>query len=570
MEEEAEGGVDDADEDGRWSFLSLCAQGCITHPHSRDHVLSVIVPAFSFPVSPLTQLTGLGLLQPTQGKGIVIPARVRGSKGKASLDLSTQTTMTTTTGISSPAGGSEDPATAAAPETTTTMTATNEGSSPAPESGSATKKKRGAGDDWAKSKDDVENGDSDDMAEESTGSGEFRRADAETLSKRRIVKARRPPGMEGGGDGSPAAAAAAAAGGEDKPAVANPFAAISLTGAKPAAAAGGGGVFGSGFPKMTAASILGATGGGGGWGSTAAKEGDMVRPGTGPGLGSAPFGFAAYKLNPFQSAAPSAGTGASSSSFVSSPSKRKPPSELVAASEASSQSQFGKPATASQGGEDEEEGGGCGGGGSPLGGGEEDLEAEPNVTFDVPKVQGLKDASYKPLTGEEGETCVLQLRSKLYRLTEVKTKEGSAAGGGGGEGGGGGGGASSSSPAPRRDWVETGVGQAKVLVPQSRDGSSSAPARVVMRREPGTSVLINTLLKEPVGVAKHADKALRLTCLDEGGVPSTFLFRFKTTDEMEQMLGEIESQLAIAAGPGTEAGAGGEAAEGKEGEAEAV
>ena len=481
--------------------------------------------------------------------------------------------MTTTTGISSPAGGSEDPATAAAPETTTTTAATNEGSSPAPESGSATKKKRGAGDDWAKSKDDVEDGDSDDMAEEGTGSGEFRRADAETLSKRRIVKARRPPGMEGGGDGSPAAAAAAAAaGGNDKPAVANPFAVISLTGAKPAAAAGGGGggVFGSGFPKMNAASILGASGGGGGWGSTAAKEGDRVRPGTGPGLGSAPFGFAAYKLNPFQSAAPSAGTGASSSSFVSSPSKRKPPSELVGASGASSQSQFGKPAIASQGGEDEEEGGGVEGGGSPLGGGgEEDLEAEPNVTFDVPKVQGLKDASYRPLTGEEGETCVLQLRSKLYRLTEVKRKEDSAAGGGGG--GGGGGGASSSSPAPRRDWVETGVGQAKVLVPQSRDGSSSAPARVVMRREPGTSVLINTLLKEPVGVAKHADKALRLTCLDENGVPSTFLFRFKTTDEMEQMLGEIEGQLAIAAGPGTEAGAGGEAAEGKkEGEAEAV
>lgn len=288
----------------------------------------------------------------------------------------------------------------------------------------------------------------------------------------------------------------------------------------------------------------------------------MVRPGTGPGLGSAPFGFAAYKLNPFHSAAPSAGTGASSSSFVSSPSKRKPPSELEGAFKASSQSQFGKPASAaSQGGEDEEEGGGGGGGGSPLGGGEEDLEAEPNVTFDVPKVQGLKDASYKPLTGEEGETCVLQLRSKLYRLTEVKMKEDTGAGGGGGGG-------ASSSQAPRRDWVETGVGQAKVLVPQSRDDNLSAPARVVMRREPGTSVLINTLLKEPVGVAKHADKALRLTCLDEGGVPSTFLFRFKTTDEMEQMLGEIESQLAIAAAPGTEGGA--EEEEGKkEGEANA-
>jgi hypothetical protein len=161
------------------------------------------------------------------------------------------------------------------------------------------------------------------------------------------------------------------------------------------------------------------------------------------------------------------------------------------------------------------------------------VEAEPNVTFDVPRVQGLKDSSYKPLTGEEGETCVLQLRSKLYRLTEVKGEEGGAGG-------------ASSASAARRDWVETGVGQAKILVPLTRDADATVPARVVMRREPGTSVLINTLLKEPVGAAKHAEKALRLTCLDEAGVPSTFLFRFKTGDEMEQMLEEIEKQLDVA------------------------
>ncbi len=396
------------------------------------------------------------------------------------------------------------------------------------------KKKRGAGADWAKTKDDVSLGSGDEEDDEGMGSGEFRRADAETLSKRRIVKARRPPSMEGQSSGAGEE--------EDKPAAANPFASISLTAPKPpspASSSGGGGggaaVFGSGFPKVNAASILAGGGGGGGWGSAATDkgEGEMVRPGAGPGLGSAPFGFAAYKLNPFQAAA-----APSSSSFVLSPSKRKPPSELVGMAEGGGGSQFGKAAATAdeEGGEED---------GSPAG--EEDLEAEPNVTFDVPKVQGLKDASYKPLTGEEDETCALQLRAKLYRLTEIKPKD---------EGAGGGGGGSSSSAPPRRDWVETGVGQAKVLVPSARTTTATAPARVVMRREPGTSVLINTLLKEPVGVAKHADKALRLTCLDESGQPSTFLFRFKTTDEMEQMLGEVENQLRQAAG-GAE-GAGGD------------
>lgn len=174
---------------------------------------------------------------------------------------------------------------------------------------------------------------------------------------------------------------------------------------------------------------------------------------------------------------------------------------------------------------------------------------------------GLKDASYKPVTGEEEETCVLQvrrdkrletrstnpsvllhvtdtarlpqphssqyhqrqLRSKLYRLTEVAS-DGAAAGASSSGGGGGGGG-------PRRDWVECGVGQAKILVPHPQPlevGQVPAAARVVMRREPGTSVLINARIKPPlVTAAKHADKALRFTCLDEKGQPSTFLFRVR-------------------------------------------
>lgn len=91
--------------------------------------------------------------------------------------------------------------------------------------------------------------------------------------------------------------------------------------------------------------------------------------------------------------------------------------------------------------------------------------------------------------------------------------------------------AAASGSAPRRDWVECGVGQAKILVPHPQPleaGEAPAAARVVMRREPGTSVLINARIKPPVvTAAKHAEKALRLTCLDEKGQPSTFLFRVR-------------------------------------------
>lgn len=268
-------------------------------------------------------------------------------------------------------------------ETTTTTVATSTTTSTTTFSSSASpaaKKKRGADEHWKKSKDDVSSDEEEDGEGGGTGSGEFQRADADTLSKRRIVKARRPAGMEG-----TTAEEGTTGGGESKP---NPFATISLTGAPAAAAAaassettpapapapapasssGGGGVFGSSFPKINASSIL-AGAGGGGWGG-GGGSGEMIKPGTGPGLGSVPMGFASYKLNPFQAAARDA---KSSSLFASLPLKG---SELVGSSSKGGASQFG--------------GGGGGGGGVREGEGDEegipeDLEAEPNVTFDVPK-----------------------------------------------------------------------------------------------------------------------------------------------------------------------------------------
>lgn len=51
-------------------------------------------------------------------------------------------------------------------------------------------------------------------------------------------------------------------------------------------------------------------------------------------------------------------------------------------------------------------------------------------------------------------------------------------------------------------------------------------SRVVFRREPGV-VLINVYLKEPVGVAKHADKALRIAFLEEQAQPATYVMRVR-------------------------------------------
>lgn len=57
------------------------------------------------------------------------------------------------------------------------------------------------------------------------------------------------------------------------------------------------------------------------------------------------------------------------------------------------------------------------------------------------------------------------------------------------------------------------------------EGEGPPGARVVMRREPGTSVILNARLRAPVEVAKHADKALRITCFNEANEPATYLLR---------------------------------------------
>lgn len=114
------------------------------------------------------------------------------------------------------------------------------------------------------------------------------------------------------------------------------------------------------------------------------------------------------------------------------------------------------------------------------------------------------------LTGEEEEDCVLELRVKLFRMD---SKE-------------------------RSGWIDIGTGPVRILRPRSAPSSSSSTSsvmspstdaadqglagakvgagRVVMRREShpgghGTKLLLNVPLKTHVEIAKHGDRAVRLS-----------------------------------------------------------
>lgn len=59
----------------------------------------------------------------------------------------------------------------------------------------------------------------------------------------------------------------------------------------------------------------------------------------------------------------------------------------------------------------------------------------------------------------------------------------------------------------------------------AEEGGAAPPARVVVRRELGTISPINVYLKPPSSVAKHAEQAIRLTCMEEPGSLSTYVMK---------------------------------------------
>lgn len=167
--------------------------------------------------------------------------------------------------------------------------------------------------------------------------------------------------------------------------------------------------------------------------------------------------------------------------------------------------------------------------------------------------------------GEAGEECVLKLRTKLYRLSDVEKSA-------------------------SKEWVEVGTGPTRLLTPSASLSTgasltSEGPLypRIVMRREhqaggPGTKVILNTSFRSRFSVAKMGERAARLTCLavppeapksislDEIGttpstsstevlkeeddddikpkaVPMTFLFKMQHSHEADQFIKHINGFL---------------------------
>jgi len=141
------------------------------------------------------------------------------------------------------------------------------------------------------------------------------------------------------------------------------------------------------------------------------------------------------------------------------------------------------------------------------------------------------------VTGEEMEECLLQVRSKMFRMGGPKTvveeenkfdyqgssSSGKAADGASSASATDGSPAGKATPAAAGEWIEVGTGPLKILRHSDKtSGDRSADwSRIVMRRETtaggaGTKLILNVLLRaETVTVAKLGDKAMRISCIKQ-------------------------------------------------------
>ena len=190
-------------------------------------------------------------------------------------------------------------------------------------------------------------------------------------------------------------------------------------------------------------------------------------------------------------------------------------------------------------------------------------------------VEGLKGKDYVPLTGEEDEDCIMQLRLKLFKLEEVvdissqpnqmKTESD---------------GLKSSisktskdssekkddskqvettnkeEPKTKKEWKELGIGPCRILEKKTdkeeeEEGKMKTSYRLVIRREhkpngPGIVVMLNTIVKQGnMLIASHTDNTIRMVTLSgkDVVVSNTYLLRCKTKDEKEKLFKQIETRL---------------------------
>ncbi|KAG1699977.1 hypothetical protein DVH05_012413 [Phytophthora capsici] len=139
-----------------------------------------------------------------------------------------------------------------------------------------------------------------------------------------------------------------------------------------------------------------------------------------------------------------------------------------------------------------------------------------------PVVPALKEAELA--NGEEGERILVEKRAKLFKLVE-------------------------------KDYAEVGIGPLRVLNAKDvKADEDKSTARIVMRREsyphgPGTKLLMNASLSSCLLCEKKTEKTMLLSVLEANEdpeaekqfVPSTYLMRFGSPDDLDVVMMRIQS-----------------------------
>ena len=259
------------------------------------------------------------------------------------------------------------------------------------------------------------------------------------------------------------------------------------------------------------------------------------------GFGAASSGgFSSFiNKNPFEAVSASGGDMGGFASFANKNPFKEAASAAVAAGQSGSGAVGKRAADDSKEACDNDEEGGD----NDSDNGQCDSPQDSGADYASTKIFDFESHKQQVVTGEEDETCVMQLRAKLFRLSvdQSAAAAGSSAGG-----------------AAASEWVEVGTGPVKVL---RRGGEGAARYRVVMRREEkrgglGTRLILNAPLKEPSTAQRLAGKFFRLSCAntaDEpaaggGPVVASFLFKANQEADVDRLYGEVAAALAAAGG----------------------
>jgi len=158
------------------------------------------------------------------------------------------------------------------------------------------------------------------------------------------------------------------------------------------------------------------------------------------------------------------------------------------------------------------------------------LASPPSVAAgkSQPPAPVFAEATRETSTGEENESCRLQLRCKLYRLDP---EEG--------------------------NWIECGVGNARILAAEGKDGKTER-ARITQRQEQTSRLILNTVLqKDRATVFRKSDKHVQLIVISrdtEKKLSSTYLFKFANKENVKEFLDVLGGLGHVRVGAGGDDG----------------